>query len=48
LSLIAQSRESLHSANLFRCESLLLRSYWLLVSMDVFTRRIIGFGVTHD
>src|SRR5882757_6370745 len=28
-----------------RCESILLRSHWVMVVMDVFTRRIIGFGV---
>src|SRR5207253_2738971 len=31
--------------NLFRCESLTLRTYWVIVVMDQFTRRIIGFGV---
>ena len=31
--------------NLFRCESILLQSYWVMVVMDIFTRRIIGFGV---
>jgi putative transposase len=31
--------------DLFRAESILLRSYWILVVMDIFTRRIIGFGV---
>jgi len=30
---------------MFRCESILLKSYWVLVLMDVFTRRVIGFGV---
>jgi len=30
---------------LFRCESILLKSHWVLVVMDQFTRRIIGFGV---
>ena len=30
---------------LFRCESATLRTYWVLVVMDQFTRRIIGFGV---
>lgn len=30
---------------MFRCESILLRSHWILVVMDQFTRRIIGFGV---
>ena len=33
------------SVDLFRTESILLKSYWVLVIMDVFTRRIIGFGV---
>ena len=31
--------------DLFRCESILLRSHWVLVVMDQFTRRIIGFAV---
>jgi putative transposase len=31
--------------DLFRCESILLKSHWVLVIMDQFTRRIIGFGV---
>jgi putative transposase len=45
LSVIGQARDSLWSADLFRCESILLRSYWVMVVMDIFTRRIIGFGV---
>ena len=36
---------SLWSVDLFRCESILLRSHWVIVVMDMFTRRIIGFGV---
>jgi transposase InsO family protein len=48
LALIAQSKDSLWSLDLFRCESILLRSYWVLVIMDVFTRRIIGFGVARE
>jgi transposase InsO family protein len=31
--------------DLFRCESILLRSYWVLVVMDQFTRRLVGIGV---
>ena len=31
--------------DLFRCESILLKSYWIMVVMDVFTRRLIGFAV---
>jgi len=38
-------KDSLWSVDLFRCESILLRSHWAMVVMDVFTRRIIGFGV---
>jgi hypothetical protein len=38
-------KDSLWSVDLFRCESILLRSQWVMVVMDVFTRRIIGFGV---
>ena len=45
LSVIGQARDSLWSVDLFRCESILLRSCWVMVVMDVFTRRIIGFGV---
>ncbi len=45
LSAIGQAKDRLWSADLFRCESILLRSYWVMVVMDVFTRRIVGFGV---
>ena len=45
LSIIAESRDSLWSVDLFRCESILLKSFWVMVVMDVFTRRIVGFGV---
>jgi len=45
LSVIGQARDRLWSVDLFRCESILLRSYWVMVVMDIFTRRIIGFGV---
>jgi putative transposase len=45
LSVIGQARDSLWSVDLFRCESVLLQSYWVMVVMDIFTRRIIGFGI---
>ena len=45
LTFIAHAKDSLWSVDLFRCESILLRSRWVLVVMDVFTRRIVGFGV---
>jgi transposase InsO family protein len=46
LSFIGHMKDSLWSVDLFRCESILLRSHCVMVVMDVFTRRmIIGFGV---
>ncbi len=42
---MAQAKDSLWSVDLFRCESALLHSHWVLVVIDVFTRRIIGFGI---
>ena len=45
LTFIAQTKDSLWNLDLFRCESILLRSHWVLVVLDLFTRRIIGFGV---
>jgi transposase InsO family protein len=45
LSFLAQTKDSVWSVDLFRCESIVLRSHWVMLVMDVFTRRIIGFGV---
>jgi len=45
LTLLGHTKDSLWSMDLFRCESILLNSHWVLVVMDQFTRRIIGFGV---
>ena len=45
LTFIGQAKDSLWSLDLFRCESILLHRHWVLMVMDVFTRRIIGFGV---
>ncbi len=47
LRFMAQFKDSLWSVDLFRCESILLKSYWVTVVMDVFTRRLIGFGIQH-
>ena len=38
-------KDSLWSIDLFRVESILLRSHWVMLVMDVCTRRIVGFGV---
>ena len=45
LSFIGHATDSLWSVDLFRCESIVLQSYWVLVVMDQFTRRIIGLSV---
>lgn len=45
LTLLGHTKDSLCNMDLFRCESTLLKSHWVLVVMDQFTRRIIGFGV---
>ena len=45
LTFIGNTKDSLWSIDLFRCESILLNSHWVLVAMDQFTRRIIGLGI---
>ena len=45
LTFLGHVKDSLWSCDLFRCESATLRTHWVLVVMDQFTRRIIGFGV---
>jgi putative transposase len=48
LTFIGHLKDSLWSIDMFRCESILLNTHWVLVLMDQFTRRIIGFGVHAD
>lgn len=45
LTFLGHSKDSLWSVDLFRCESLILKSHWVIVVMDQYTRRIIGFAV---
>ena len=45
LTFLGRMKDSLWSMDLFRCESATLRTHWVLVIMDQYTRRIIGFGV---
>ena len=45
LTFFGHIKDSLWSCDLFRCESAILRTHWVLVVMDQFSRRIIGFGV---
>src|SRR6516225_1213349 len=45
LTVLGHAKDSLWSVDLFRCESAILRAHWVLVGIDQFTRRIVGFGV---
>jgi len=44
LTVIGNAKDSLFSLDFFRCESASLQTYWVMVVMDPFTRRIIGFA----
>ncbi|MCX6123463.1 MAG: integrase core domain-containing protein [Proteobacteria bacterium] len=43
---IGNSSNKLWSVDLFRLESVFLKSYWVMVVMDQFTRKIIGFEIS--
>ena len=44
LTVIGDTKDSLWSVDLFRCKSIRLQTHWVLVVMDQFTQRIIGFA----
>ena len=45
LTFIGNTADGLWSLDLFRCESVLLRSHWVMIVMDQFSRKIIGFAI---
>jgi len=45
LTALGHAKGSLWSVDLFRAESITLRTHWIMVVMDQYTRRIIGFAV---
>jgi hypothetical protein len=45
LTTVGHAKDSLWSVDLFGCQSILLKSHRVMVAMDQYTRRIIGFGV---
>ena len=45
LSFLGHSKDSLWSLDLFRCESLFMRSHWVMAVIDQYSRRIVGFAV---
>ena len=45
LTFLGHTKDSLWSVDLFRVESINLKSLWIMIIMDQFTRKIIGFSV---
>ena len=45
LTFLGHNKDSLWSADLFRRESLILNTHWVMIIIDQCTRRIIGFAV---
>src|SRR5215472_2364553 len=45
LTVLGDAKDNLWSVDLFRCESAILRTHWVLVVIDQFTRRIVGLAV---
>jgi putative transposase len=45
LTFLGHAKDCLWSVDFFRCESLTLKTHWVMVVMDQFTRRIVGFAV---
>ena len=45
LTFLGNSKDSLWSVDLFRCESLILQTHWVMVVLDQYTRRMVGFAV---
>jgi len=45
LTTLGHAKDSLWSVDLFRAESITLKTHWIMVVMDQYTLRIIGFAV---
>jgi len=45
LTTLGHAKDSLWSIDLFRAESITLKTHWIMVVMDQYTRRIVGFAV---
>lgn len=45
LTTLGHAKDSLWSVDLFRSESIVLKSHWIMIVMDQYTRRTIGFSV---
>ncbi len=45
LTFMGQTKDSLWSIDLFRCESIMPKSHWVMLVIDIYSRRIIGFCI---
>jgi len=45
LTFIGNMKDSLWSVDLFRCESINLKTHWVMIVIDQYSRRIVGFAV---
>ena len=45
LTALSHAKDSLWSIDLFRAESITLKTHWVMVVMDQYTRRVVGFAV---
>ena len=45
LTFLGQTKDSLWSVDFFRYESILLKSHWVMLIIDIYSRRIIGFSI---
>jgi len=45
LTFIGNMKDSLWSVDLFRCESINLKTHWVLIVIDQYSRQIVGFAV---
>lgn len=48
LTFLGHAKDSLWSVDFFKCHSVTLKGYWIMVVMDLHSRRIIGFGINEN
>jgi putative transposase len=47
LTFLGHTKDSLWSVDFFKCHSATLKSFWVMVVIDQFSRRIVGFGINY-
>ena len=48
LSFVGSQKDSLWSLDFFRCESIALKSYWIMIILDQYSREIVGFKTVKE